>query len=109
MADANESCPIIFTFEADPLDGSISYDTRGQWGGVILLGDASTNFGGIAQIEGIPADNDRASYGGSNDAHSAGIMRYVSIRHGGTQLAGGQRNQRLDPRRCRKRHHPRPH
>ncbi|MEC8400203.1 MAG: hypothetical protein VXZ28_02600, partial [Bacteroidota bacterium] len=87
MADANESCPIIFTFAADPLDGSVSYDTRGQWGGVILLGDASTNFGGIAQIEGIPADNDRASYGGSNDAHSAGIMRYVSIRHGGTQLA----------------------
>ena len=30
MADANESCPIIFTFAADPLDGSVSYDTRGQ-------------------------------------------------------------------------------
>jgi len=87
VADAAASCPIVFTFEADPLDGSVSYDTRGQWGGVILLGDASTNFGGVAQIEGIPADNDRASYGGSNDAHSAGIMRYVSIRHGGTQLA----------------------
>ena len=86
-AEALAACPIIFTFAGDPLDGSVSYDTRGQWGGVILLGDASTNFGGIAQIEGIPADNDRASYGGSNDAHSAGIMRYVSIRHGGTQLA----------------------
>ena len=86
-AEALAECPIIFTFEGDPLDGSVSYDTRGQWGGVILLGDASTNFGGVAQIEGIPADNDRASYGGSNDAHSAGIMRYVSIRHGGTQLA----------------------
>ena len=86
-AEALEECPIIFTFAGDPLDGSVSYDTRGQWGGVILLGDASTNFGGVAQIEGIPADNDRASYGGSNDAHSAGIMRYVSIRHGGTQLA----------------------
>ena len=87
LADANESCPIIFTFQADPLDGSVAYDTRGQWGGVILLGDAATNFGGVAQIEGIPADNDRASYGGSNDAHSAGTLRYVSIRHGGTQLA----------------------
>jgi hypothetical protein len=87
IADGAETCPIIFTHQADPLDGSVSYDTRGQWGGVILLGDASTNFGGVAQIEGIPADNDRASYGGSNDAHSAGIMRYVSIRHGGTQLA----------------------
>ncbi len=87
MAEALAECPIIFTYAADPLDGSVSYDTRGQWGGVIMLGDASTNFGGVAQIEGIPADNDRASYGGSNDGHSAGIMRYVSIRHGGTQLA----------------------
>ena len=86
-AEALAECPIIFTYAGDPLDGSVSYDTRGQWGGVILLGDASTNFGGVAQIEGIPADNDRASYGGSNDTHSAGIMRYVSIRHGGTQLA----------------------
>ncbi|MGB1363089.1 MAG: hypothetical protein ACPG56_00540, partial [Flavobacteriales bacterium] len=61
MAEALAECPIIFTFAADPLDGSVSYDTRGQWGGVIMLGDASTNFGGVAQIEGIPADNDRAS------------------------------------------------
>jgi hypothetical protein len=53
-AEGNANCPIIMTYEADPLDGSVSYDTRGQWGGFIMLGNASTNFGGVAQVEGIP-------------------------------------------------------
>ena len=87
FADGTQSCPITFTFEADPLDGSVSYDTRGQWGGVIVLGDASTNLPtGEGQVEGIPADNDRSVYGGTNDADNSGVLRYVSIRHGGTQL-----------------------
>ena len=86
FANGTEAAPIVFTYEADPLDGSVAYDTRGQWGGVIILGDASTNFGGPAQIEGIPADNNQAIYGGSNDADNSGAMTYCSIRHGGTEL-----------------------
>ena len=85
-ANGTATNPIIMTYEADPLDGSVSYDTRGQWGGLIVLGDASTNFGGPAQVEGIPSDNDRAVYGGSNDADNSGIITYVSVRHGGTEL-----------------------
>ncbi|MGB1100846.1 MAG: hypothetical protein ACPGYS_08045, partial [Flavobacteriales bacterium] len=42
FAEGGADCPIVFTYEADPLDGSVAYDTRGQWGGVIILGDAST-------------------------------------------------------------------
>ena len=60
FAEGTANAPIIMTYEADPLDGSVAYDTRGQWGGLIILGDASTNFGGPAQVEGIPADNDQA-------------------------------------------------
>ena len=87
FAEGTADCPIIFTYEGDPLDGSVSYDTRGQWGGLIVLGDATTNFGGPAQVEGIPSDNDQASYGGDNDMDNSGVLTYVSIRHGGTQLA----------------------
>jgi hypothetical protein len=86
IADGTAEFPIIFTFEGDPLDGSVAYDTRGQWGGIIILGQATTNFGGPAQIEGIPTDNNLAEYGGDNDADNSGILRYVSIRHGGTEL-----------------------
>ena len=86
FAEGTADCPIIFTYASDPLDGSVSYDTRGQWGGLIVLGDATTNFGGAAQVEGIPSDNDLASYGGENDEDNSGVITYVSIRHGGTQL-----------------------
>ncbi|MGB0250298.1 MAG: multidrug transporter, partial [Flavobacteriales bacterium] len=61
-------------------------DTRGQWGGLIVLGDATTNFGGAAQVEGIPSDNGLATYGGENDMDNSGVLSYISIRHGGTQL-----------------------
>jgi hypothetical protein len=86
FAEGTADCPIIFTFDGDPLDGSVSYDTRGQWGGLIVLGDATTNFGSAAQVEGIPSDNDQAAYGGDNDEDNSGVLAYVSIRHGGTQL-----------------------
>ena len=36
FAEGNAECPIIMTYEADPLDGSVAYNTRGQWGGLIL-------------------------------------------------------------------------
>ena len=86
FAEGTADCPIIFTFEGDALDGSTSYNTRGQWGGLIVLGDATTNFGGPAQVEGIPTDNNQATDGGDNDEDTSGVLTYVSIRHGGTQL-----------------------
>jgi hypothetical protein len=86
IANGSADCPIIMTYEADPLDGSVSYDTRGQWGGLIVLGNATTNFGGVAQVEGIPADNDQAAYGGDDDTDNSGVLRYVSVRHGGAEL-----------------------
>jgi hypothetical protein len=86
-AEGTADCGITFTFEADDLDGATPYNTTGQWGGVILLGDAPTNLPtGEGQIEGVPADNDRAAYGGANANDNSGVLRYVSIRHGGTQL-----------------------
>lgn len=88
FAEGTADCPIIFTHEGDALDGSTSYNLRGQWGGLIILGDASTNFSDstAAQVEGIPADNNQAQYGGDNDEDNSGTLAYVSIRHGGTQL-----------------------
>ena len=86
FAEGTADCPIIFTYEGDALDGSTQYNNRGQWGGIIILGDATTNFGGVAQVEGIPTDNNQAQYGGDNDEDNSGVLTYVSIRHGGTQL-----------------------
>ena len=58
QANGTAQAPIVFTFEEDALDGSTPYDVRGQWGGVILLGNAQLNSSpGETQIEGIPDTN----------------------------------------------------
>ncbi|HCQ29302.1 MAG TPA: hypothetical protein DIU39_03385 [Flavobacteriales bacterium] len=90
MAQGTASQPIIFTFEADPLDGSVPVTTRGQWGGLIVLGNAQLNSSpGESQIEGIPTSETRGLYGGNDDADNSGIIQYVSIRHGGTDIGAG--------------------
>jgi hypothetical protein len=42
-ANGSESCPIIMTANADPLDGSYAVTNRGQWGSLVVLGNAYTN------------------------------------------------------------------
>ncbi|MEZ4701309.1 MAG: T9SS type A sorting domain-containing protein [Rhodothermales bacterium] len=100
LAEGTATNPIIFTSVQDPLDGSLTYQDRGLWGGVVILGQASTNNptdGGIKEVEGINevvAEGDtRAQYGGENDAHSSGIFRYVSIRHTGINVGDQAGNE----------------
>jgi len=89
-ANGTATNPIIFTFEADPLNGSIGMSTTGQWGGLMLLGNASLNtVPNVQNIEGIPTSEPRGSYGGSNDMDNSGTLAYVSIRHGGTDIGAG--------------------
>ncbi|KOO35225.1 lipoprotein, partial [Chrysochromulina tobinii] len=54
-------------------------ETRGKWGGLILLGSAPTNMPTTTQIEGITAK----TYGGSNPTDSSGSLQYVRVWHGG--------------------------
>jgi len=93
--------PIIFTAAGDNGAG-LGRDVKGRWGGVILLGDAPINSDPpTTQIEGIPDEvgGDRIRYGAENGNfdpnHSVGTFRFVSIRHTGTQLAGGDEIQGL--------------
>ncbi len=89
-ANGTASAPIIMTFENDPLDGSSSTSLAGQWGGLIMLGNAGLNSSlGETQIEGIPTDEPRGLYGGDDDEDSSGTITYLSIRHGGTDIGAG--------------------
>lgn len=90
LANGTAEAPIIMTFEDDPLDGSTPFDTRAQWGGLIILGEAGLNSSpGETQIEGIPETEPRGLYGGDNDEDSSGTITYVSVRHGGTDIGAG--------------------
>jgi len=87
--------PIIFTSVADEIaPGQIASPNleptqEGLWGGLIILGRAKCSFAGDVaelQIEGIPASDTNGLYGGTNDADNSGILRFVSIRHGGALI-----------------------
>ena len=84
--------PVIFTAESDDLNdpADLGIDDRGLWGGLILLGRARINTAsGVGQIEGIDPNEPRGAYGGTDDHDSSGELHYVSIRHGGSELAPG--------------------
>jgi hypothetical protein len=79
--------PIVFTAEADNLNGNLGQNDRGLWGGVVILGRARINTAaGQGNIEGIPTTEPLGLYGGTNDADDSGVFRYVSIRHAGSLL-----------------------
>ena len=90
--------PIIFTTTADEIipgqiaSPNLDPDITGLWGGVIVLGKAKGSFGGDVteiQIEGIPASDINGLYGGTNDADNSGVIKYISIRHGGANIGEG--------------------
>jgi hypothetical protein len=77
--------PIIFTTESDNL-GNLTSANKGLWGGVVILGKATTNEV-EAEIEGIATGDPRALFGGTKDDDTSGVLKYVSIRHSGATIA----------------------
>ncbi|MCE5270257.1 T9SS type A sorting domain-containing protein [bacterium] len=91
-ARGSSSQPIIFTAESDDVDNpnDLPSDSRGLWGGLILLGKARINTAkGTGNIEGIPDTEPRGAYGGSNDHDNSGVYQYLSLRYGGTDIGAG--------------------
>jgi hypothetical protein len=80
-AQGTRSRPIIMTSSLP-----IGQRQRGDWGGLLLLGDAPLNDpGGELTIEGLP-EIQETRYGGPNPAHDCGTMRYVRVEFAGALL-----------------------
>lgn len=73
-AQGTASSPIVFTSEDK---------TPGDWGGIIILGEAIACPGTDLSIEGLPTPNNTGYYGGTTDTDNSGIMKYVVIEYGG--------------------------
>lgn len=106
MADGTAAKPIIFTTVADEItpelvaqgkfaSPNLDPTINGLWGGLIVLGkariSASNSSGDVTevQIEGIPTSDPNGLYGGNDDADNSGVIKYVSIRHGGANIGAG--------------------
>ncbi|MFP2927638.1 hypothetical protein ACLESO_21075 [Pyxidicoccus sp. 3LG] len=77
--------PIVFTSSRP-----VGQREPGDWGGVALLGKARINStGGETTLEGFFATsgNDLVKYGGNDDAHNCGTLKYVRIEFAGFELA----------------------
>lgn len=77
FAQGTAAEPIVFTSALAP-----GTRDRGDWGGLVILGNAPVNQPDPA-IEGItPA----AIFGGTNDADNSGILKYVRVEFAGIEL-----------------------
>jgi hypothetical protein len=89
-AQGTAQAPIVFTSSNPPGERASS-----DWGGVVLLGRATTNKGRndesddylIKNIEGIDPDDDRGIYGGDDETHDCGTLRYVRIEFASAELS----------------------
>ena len=94
MAEGTKDEPIIFTALADDLAGSVDIKESGLWGSLIMLGFGQNNNPGEKVVEGISTGNEWAFFGMPDKEdevvdHSAGMLKYVSLRHGGTNIGEG--------------------
>ena len=106
MAEGTAAAPIIFTSAADRItpddiangnfeSPNLDENINGLWGGVLILGNApisASDSGGElteVQIEGIPTSDPNGLYGGNDAADNSGVIKYISIRHGGTNIGAG--------------------
>jgi len=80
--------PIVFT-SYRLLDGNPNTTaTPGDFGGIIILGNAKINAG-YKLIEGLP-NQAKFYYGGNNDDDNRGTLQYVRIEYAGFALAQNQ-------------------
>lgn len=87
LSAKGEVCnPIIFTSEQDDLE---TLQTGGEWGGLILLGQAPVHTNGdgeTLQLFGLNRGDNQAIFGGTIPEDNSGVLSYVSIRYAGDTL-----------------------
>lgn len=80
-ARGTQDAPIVFTSAKLPGERA-----AGDWGGVVLLGNAPVNTPG-AHIEGVVRDDARGAFGGANLEDNCGVMQYVRIEFAGHEIS----------------------
>jgi len=70
---------------------NLDLTANGYWGGLLVMGKApiSVSEGNTAQIEGIPSTDENGLYGGDDPNDNSGVIKYVSLRHGGSNIGEG--------------------
>lgn len=86
LAKGLETDPIVFS-------SNKSVKRPGDWGGIIILGNATVNRFGTGSVASFyknlnPADYANANYGGNNIDDDSGILKHVRIEYAGKRITG---------------------
>lgn len=84
IADGLETDPIVFT-------SNRSVKRAGDWGGIIILGDAPSNKFGNGSVASFYTDLSSSAYtntnfGGINSESNSGVLRFVRIEYAGKRI-----------------------
>lgn len=84
LAIGTAAAPIVFTSAR-----AVGNRKPGDWGGIIMIGNATINRTGVATIntEG-PAGVVENYAGGTDDADSSGVLRYLRVEFAGYDVSG---------------------
>ncbi|MDX1536846.1 hypothetical protein [Arsukibacterium sp.] len=84
-ANGTAANPIVMTSVQDIIG---SPTAAGQWGGLVLLGNAPSNKCNQADLASceIQAEGEAGPYGGANAEDSSGTLNYVVVKHAGFEV-----------------------
>ncbi|QLE84098.1 hypothetical protein FLM48_02745 [Shewanella sp. Scap07] len=84
MAQGNAQHPIVMTSEQDVIMGAEGQ--RGQWGGLVLLGNGLTNKCEDATSCDVAFEVGDFPYGGNDNTDSSGQLSYVVVKYAGFKV-----------------------
>jgi hypothetical protein len=91
IADGTATAPITFTSVTDAVLQTVAPEAVQQWGGVVINGNGITNNCTDAQRASnnchVESEGQPVYYGGNDNSESSGVLRYVVVKHPGSEVA----------------------
>jgi hypothetical protein len=91
ICTGGQTSPVVFTSSLKNLPSARTTRQPGDWGGIVILGDAPSNKPTTQVIEGINSttvpEGVDVTYGGQNALHNGGSLQYVRIEFAGAAIA----------------------
>jgi hypothetical protein len=91
IADGTATAPITLTSVTDAVLATVGPEDVQQWGGVVINGNGVTNNCTDAQRVAndchVESEGQPVYYGGNDNAESSGVLRYLVVKHTGSEVA----------------------
>jgi hypothetical protein len=91
IADGTAASPIAFTSVTDAVLKTAQPEDVQQWGGIVINGNGITNNCTDAQRASntchVESEGQPVYYGGNDNGESSGVLRYVVVKHTGSEVA----------------------